>query len=194
MNDTRPLTFIYHLDADEHVRAVRLWMSHRRVPTWIRLAPAVLGAATGGLLGWVAFSPAAERGALLSEYGPLLGMAWLIVYFYRRLASGRVWRGLMDELPHVDKPVTFSIGETSVGVRSSTERTDEKWNEIRKVVETPEFFLFIVSEDCAHYLPRHAISSDADLQALRGLIRTQLGERAELLDTPLDRSATLIHR
>jgi YcxB-like protein len=187
------LTFIYHLDADEHLRAVRLWMSHRRVPGWLKAAPWVLGAAALALAAWVAASPAAKRGELLWDWGPLLAVVWLAVWFFRRMLTGRVWRGLMDELAHVDEPVTFSISDESVGVRSKTERSDETWNQIRQVVETPEFFLFIVSDDCAHYLPRHAITSQADLDALRGLIHAQLGERAELLDSPLDRPAAPIH-
>lgn len=187
------LTFIYHLDADEHMRAVRLWMSHRHVPAWLRAAPWVLGALALALASAAAAAPAGERGELLGDWGPLLAVVWLSVWLFRRMLTGRVWRGMFDELPNVDQPVTFSISDESVGVRSKTERSDETWNQIRQVVETPEFFLFIVSEDCAHYLPRHAISSQADLDALRGLIRTHLGERAQLLGTPLDRPAASIH-
>lgn len=183
------LTFIYHLDTDEHVRAIRLWMSHRRVPTWLRAAPWVLGGLALALAAWAAASPAEARGDLLWDWAPLLVVLWLSVAIFRRMLSGRVWRGLYDELPNVDQPVTITVSDEGVAIRSKTERADETWEEIRQVVETPEFFLFIVSDDCAHYLPRHAVLSQADLDTLRETIRRALDERAELLDTPLERTA-----
>lgn len=183
------LTFIYHLDTDEHVRAIRLWMSHRRVPAWLRAAPWVLGGLALALAAWAAASPAGARGRLLWDWGPFLAVAWLFVAIFRRMLSGRVWRGLYDELPNVDQPVTISVSDESFEIRSKTERSEQGWDEFREVVETPEFFLFIVSDECAHYLPRHAITSQADLEALRETIRRGAGERAELLDTPLQRSA-----
>lgn len=187
----RMLTFIYHLEAEEHIRAVRAWMEIRPVPRLLARAPLVLGAAALGLLAWVATAPAGERGRLLWEYGPLLLLPALILMIYRWLLRGGVMRGLMEELPHVDEPVTVTLSDESFHLASRWERDTRPWDTIERVVETPEFLLFVISRDCAHYLPKQAIKTADDWDAVRDIIRTQAGERAQLMDTPFVRSATV---
>jgi YcxB-like protein len=181
---SRVITFIYHLDQQEHVRAVRLWMRYRRVPPWLRIAPRVLGGLALALLAWVMVSPAAQRGRMLGEYAPVLVLLAGFVWIYRRLMAGGVLRGLMEELPHVDEPVTVTISDESFHLASRWERDTRPWDEIRRVVETPEFLLFIIDEDRAHYLPVHAIKHEGDFAAVRDIIRTHVGARAQLLDGP----------
>jgi YcxB-like protein len=53
-----------------------------------------------------------------------------------------------------------------------------RWSAFVQAAETPEFFLLYYSKGCAYYLPRRGIGSETQVDAVRQLLRDQLGERA----------------
>jgi len=139
----------------------------------------VIAALNGGPLfvrqwergGW----EAVDVGFLAWTLAPVVLAALLVPVSALWLAYGGAPRGAADDEQLV------SIGHD--GVRASTRLFggELRWGEVTKAVETPDFFLVFRSRVQAFYLPKRAlVAGDADVMALREMLRAQLGGRAEL--------------
>ena len=51
------------------------------------------------------------------------------------------------------------------------------WSSVPHVRESEEFFLFYLANTHGHYLPKRAIEHPSDLEAVRTLLRDELGSR-----------------
>jgi hypothetical protein len=54
------------------------------------------------------------------------------------------------------------------------------WKGVHSAVETREFLLIFLNKACAYYVPKRLIPTPDELQAVRDLLRANLGERAQL--------------
>ena len=55
-----------------------------------------------------------------------------------------------------------------------------KWEAFIKARETPRFFLLYVAPHWAHFIPKSAVRSSAEMSSLRSLIRQTLGANARV--------------
>jgi hypothetical protein len=63
------------------------------------------------------------------------------------------------------------FSEDGIEARCVTSDVKVQWHGISRVLETPEFFLFFTRPSCAFQLPKRAIPSAEQLDALRDLAR-----------------------
>ena len=66
-------------------------------------------------------------------------------------------------------------------MRGDLHSTELNWNALFRVVETREFLLLYHSKAAAHFLPKRALASDAQLKDLRQIFWDHLHDRARLL-------------
>ncbi|HEY6169663.1 MAG TPA: YcxB family protein [Verrucomicrobiae bacterium] len=167
------------LGFDTHYRATRAFITHSRV-TLVGyvlfvgaplLALAVMlaarsfvnGPATLGLPGW---------GILLS--GPAFMFAGVPA-----LCALSVWQLRRTKITHGDG-VTCAVSLERFESHGSGIYARAAWDEIHRVVETRNFFLFYTGGTTAQFIPKDFVESPADLQAMREIIHVSLGSRAKL--------------
>ena len=63
------------------------------------------------------------------------------------------------------------------------------WKGVHSAVETPEFLLIFLNKVSAYYVPKRLIPTPHELQAVRDLLRANLGERAQLAQASPARAA-----
>lgn len=69
-----------------------------------------------------------------------------------------------------------AITPEGLEARCTDSTVSVRWSAVRRVVETPDFFLFFTTPRCAIQLPKRSV---ADPDVLRRAVRSHLGERAE---------------
>ncbi len=84
--------------------------------------------------------------------------------------------------PDSAHPLSAALGEGGYEVTSFSGTTLLKWVGIRRALETAEFLLIYITKSHAYYLPKRAIRSADELNAVRRLLREHLGDRAKLMD------------
>jgi hypothetical protein len=123
-----------------------------------------------------------DRPAVLIALVPwlLLILLWLS---FARWGTGwlQAWNAKRLD-PNTAHPFEHVLAESGIQVHAHTTSTDLKWIGVYKVMEMPDLFLFYYNKRCAHYLPKRAIASAAELQAVRAFIRAHVPERAHLLE------------
>ena len=65
----------------------------------------------------------------------------------------------------------FIMDDQMIGAETAIGKHQLKWSAIRRVVETPNFLLFFVTDNDAHYLPKRAVPTAAALAEVRALIK-----------------------
>jgi len=66
--------------------------------------------------------------------------------------------------------------ETSTSVSSGR----AAWSVVHRVLETPESFLFFISNSSFSVFPKRCLQSEGQIEVLRGLIRQCVGAKAKL--------------
>jgi hypothetical protein len=70
---------------------------------------------------------------------------------------------------HAGKPLTFELGTDGIEVVQPRHRWRVAWSDVRRVEETPEFFL-VAAGRTAFYLPRRALGGPAGEDELRRVL------------------------
>jgi hypothetical protein len=171
------LAFTYRWDFGEHVRLQRALMQHhgrsggRR---WIfrALLIAMTLVVTLALLGsgshWrETLRSLAPWLALFALWMGLLrwGLPYYSAWSYRRTNAC------------VDHDMTRAVSPAGIQLRCHTTATDLRWEGVLRATETPEFFLFFVSSNCAVQLPKRAISTNEQLIQVRQVVQAALGPK-----------------
>ena len=99
-----------------------------------------------------------------NPFGILAGPVLLVVGF-PLLQYWSVWTYHRNH-PTLRGEQSFSFTPTHLKMSGPLHNTDLDWGAVRRVVETPSFFLFYISKTTAYFLPLRAIPS-GDLRALR---------------------------
>jgi len=179
-------------DFKEHQRALRAvcTVTLRRRP-WFRAFrltfPIILVAVAFGPR-W--FSEGMELNTIfLVSALPWLFLVFLWIIFLRwgesYLATRRTLRldpSARGTLTRTFTPEGFRIDGTGVSV-------DLRWHGMHSAVETQEFLLVFHNKLCAYYVPKRLIIAPHQLDAVRDLIRANLGDRAKVEPTLSHRAA-----
>jgi hypothetical protein len=80
------------------------------------------------------------------------------------------------------RTVRFDVNDDAVASTSSAGRVELRWSAVRQVVETPEFFLFYMTDKTAIYVPQRTVHP-AERIALRSLAQRRTPDsRVRLVD------------
>ncbi len=83
-------------------------------------------------------------------------------------------RNLWKNSPNIRAVSRFSFSERGVEIKSPTARAELQWASFVRAKETSEFFLLYVRKSMAQIVPKRAFASEADVAALRNLVRNQI--------------------
>ena len=173
---SNPLVFQFSLDPAETVRASRViqrrgwfgWVSRAVWPLLVLLTVLYLisGASLQELwrLGLVAIIL-----AVLSFGSPML-QRWQL-------------RRAYNNTPNLRGPQKYQLSDAGVQITGGAGNVSLGWESFVEVAETDEVFLLFYSKRCAYYLPKRAVPSPTDIQAVRDLLRKHVGARAVRPDT-----------
>jgi hypothetical protein len=172
------VTFKYFWDFGEHVRLVRAVMRHQGGRgRWIYR---LLVAAMALVMVLALLGSEGHWGATIRELAPwmvLFGL-WMAVFRWG-LPFYSAW-GYRRTNPCVHHEMTRAVTPGGIQLRCHTTATDIRWEGVLRAVETPEFFLFYVSRNCAVQVPKRAIPNSGDLTRVRSLVQHALGSKAHL--------------
>jgi hypothetical protein len=166
-----PLTFSFHPDADETVRASRSWRE-RGVMRWRQWAvwPVLLS-----LLVFYRSNAVPWR-----DMG-LLYMAMLLVAV---LTAGAPWyerrrvRRLYAEPPFSGERQHYEFSPDGLTIRVGATTLTLGWPAISEAREADDVFFLTCAPRTLPFLPKRAIVAPADSDALRSLLHAALGVRA----------------
>lgn len=174
-----PFNISIQIDFWTRYRAMRA-LSHRLWTTWLVYA-IMIGAPTVWLIdGWIQGTDKSPPGTLdpLSLVPVLALIVFVFVLFpllqmYQLWAVSRRNRMLLG-VHH------YAFGPEGFSARSEVFNVTLKWDAILKAVETERFFFIYISNRSAHFIPKVQISSYPELEQLRAVLKTYLGDRARL--------------
>lgn len=154
-------------DRKEHVRLLRAVTRHAKLSAFQRYSYAYL---MGMTVLAVLLVVAAGRWESASSTLSWLLIAALWLTLFRLGMPHMAARGYPKQHPCVSSP--FHVALTGEGVRTSCDHSDVlvKWDGVRWAVETDDFFLFYVTDRCAHYLPKRALEGPAAVEHARDFI------------------------
>jgi YcxB-like protein len=154
-------------DRKEHVRLLRQVTRHAKLSALARYSWAYVG---GMLVLLVVVSAVTGNWEGMSTTAPWLAIIALWFALFRFGLPYMAARGYPKQHPCVAKP--FHVALTDQGVRTTCDHSDVlvKWNGVRRGVETDDFFLFYVTDRCAHYLPKRALDGPAAVERARDFI------------------------
>ncbi len=165
-------------DAREHYRAIRA--TSRETP--IRFIPPVMLLFVVAMLVTIV-AGSWSREAWTDTARSALPWVLLVLFWSFLLPASQRWQayaaGKRD--PSKQGPQERSVDENGFHARSNGLNTDIGWQMFRRAVETEEFFLFFMSWQCAHYLPKRGLSEE-QLGIVRKHTRAALGDRARLME------------
>jgi hypothetical protein len=176
-----PTSFNISIQTDfwTRYRAMRA-LSHRLWTVWLVYAIAIMAPAGWLIEGWVHGTDRSPPGTLdplnlLPVFGVVVFVFVLLplLQMYQLWAVGRRNRTLVGVHHYAFAPEGFSA-------RSELFQVSLKWDAILKAVETKRFFFIYISNRAAHFIPKAQISSYPELEQLRAVLKTYLGDRARL--------------
>jgi hypothetical protein len=166
------LTFTFHLDPAEQIRATKA-LTRRQRFSWVFR------------WGWIVFIlpflfavVADVPLRVLWPYAIILGIIGL------SSALTPVWlrrqiRRAIEATPSLREPQTYHLTPEALRMSNPLAATELRWDAVLEAAETDEFVLLYYTPKCAYYVPKRIIG--ARLAGLREFLRRQLGSRAGTL-------------
>jgi hypothetical protein len=116
---------------------------------------------------------------------------WLVTFFLSLLSvqamlyvlkvdSRRQWRLALAGDPHADEPYEIEAGPEGIRVWCAHVDTRYTWDGITRVIETPEFYLFLRGAGGGAWIPKRLLDA-AGSEELRRLIRERSPDRGASL-------------
>lgn len=168
---------VFDFDSSEYYRALRVVSRHTaaRWLSWGFGALALVLAAVSVRDGWGRVSPV----ALFLNALPwvLLGVFWVA---FLPISQRRAARSLPKRDASVQGPQERTVDASGFHSRGNGVALDVPWHAMVQGLESDEFFLFFYSKQLAYYLPKRVLSG-TQIEEVRTLMRSGLGERARLL-------------
>lgn len=103
--------------------------------------------------------------------------ALAVILFFTTITLAVPWmvaRSYARQHPCVSQPFTVELADAELRTTCAHADVRVQWSGMRRAVETREFFLFYVTDACAHYLPKRALASPAELERARELVLRHL--------------------
>jgi hypothetical protein len=170
------LSFEFVLDPSETVRAGhaieeraggrswRIWLFWLMIP----------------LAGAIGFRAPARALVGLLLISALILLINLVLPLLRRRQIRRFYAGT----PALAGAQRYQFSDQGLTLSNASASNTLRWSAFVEAAETPEFFLLYYSKRCAYYLPRRVMGPEVQVDAMRRLLRDQLGERATAVAPP----------
>jgi hypothetical protein len=177
-----PICSAFEFDRKEHIRACRLIDKHAiRNPIW-RWTWRVLLSILGLFIVIVSIGQFAAGYWQTATIGliPVFSLSLLpLLPLVTAYGNARQWEKLN---PAGSRTVTFDANDDAVATTSSVGRIELRWSAVKQVIETPEFFLFYMTEKAAMYVPKRTVQPQ-ERTALRSLAQRRTpNNRVRLID------------
>jgi hypothetical protein len=171
------MTFSFPLTFSEHYRAYRTAF-HRKPSAWLSYAffvllPIGIGAAAMIFRDWTLEDVLRENGLLLVA-GPAFVVLLVPLLHRLNVRQARTGNRTVEGVQHL------MMGAEGFRAWGALYNTAVLWSAVYEVVETRRYFLIYLSELQFFFLPKGAIAEQADVEAVRQLVSTALGDRAKL--------------
>ena len=105
----------------------------------------------------------------------------LLLFFGLPLQVRFGLRSFLKDNPGLGDPQVYRFTDAGVEIRGGPYEVNIAWASILEAVETRAVFLLFTGRTIAHYVPRGPVAATGQLEAVRGVLRERLGERAHLL-------------
>jgi len=168
-------------DAKWHAYAQRAVWRYTRVGRWLRGVAYVTIAVAGLLmiLLWLG-----TEGPLGNRF--LAALPWLVVagLWVMLLRGGFPWLSRFSarqSMVDPNKPLIDTVSAAGYSRRQSGSEFRVPWQDIKRVVETPQLFLFFHTANCAYYIPKSALS-DAQQQVIRAIVRDRVAPERVIVE------------
>jgi len=176
------LTFYFDLEAGDFLRVQELLTRESLAPRIIRLLPIVFVAIAAGVL-LLAWPPSAGVAV------PVVSGAVILLfssYVFAPWQRARAIRKLIVSSPLYQHELRYEFSADGLRSISPVSTTDYRWEGFLRARETRDFFLLYVAAGRAVFLPKSAVRSPADAQALRTLVAGSMARlgRPFVIDDP----------
>ena len=169
-----PLTFTYEWDFSEHAHlASYLTREYFNRRGWRLTGLLVLACVVGGTGLATAYAHGGPADALIAMSPWLLLIVLWVVFMLYGAGWINAWQVRRQD-PSVTAPLTYVLTHSGLHVTARTVDVEVKWSGMHKVRERPGGFLFYYNRRCAYQLPKRAIGSAEQVNAVREFIRHHL--------------------
>jgi hypothetical protein len=169
-------------DAKSHAYAQRAVWRYTKVGRWLRAFAYVTIAVAGILmLGLWVGTEGSVRHRLLAA------LPWLVVagLWVMLLRGGFPWLSRFSarqSMVDPNQPLIDTVSAAGYSRRQSGSEFRVPWQDIKRVVETPQLFLFFHTANCAYYIPKTALS-DMQQQAVRAIVRERMAPERVVIES-----------
>jgi YcxB-like protein len=91
--------------------------------------------------------------------------------------------------PSAKGTLTRTLTDIGFRIDGAGQSVDLKWDSVHSAVETNEFLHIFHNKLCSYYVPKRLIATRDQLDEVRDLLRTKLGDRARIQDSRASRAA-----
>jgi hypothetical protein len=164
----------FDFDSSEYYRALR--QAWRYNPA--RRLSLILGFGVPAVMGWLLVVRTWGEVPFSTAFWNVL--PWLVLGGFYLALMPLMLKSAARKAPENDPalrgPQTRSVGPAGIQVKGAGFTQDFGWNDLVRVLETAEFFLFFYNKSVGHYLPKRALAP-AEADQIRDLVRANLPER-----------------
>jgi hypothetical protein len=125
-------------------------------------------------------------GGMPFKHAVFVNMFWIVVgplmlFFGLPMATRQTVRTLAKRNPPATAPQLYRFTETGFEERECPVEVSVAWSAITEALESNTVLLLFTGLTTAFLVPRRALVAAGQMEAVRGLLRERLGERARLL-------------
>jgi YcxB-like protein len=125
-------------------------------------------------------------GGMSLQHAVIVNMFWIVVgplmlFVGLPLSTRQTVRFLTKGNPAATAPQLYRFTETGFEERECPVEVSIAWSAIADAVETETLLLLFIGRTTAYIMPRRTLVAAGQVEAVRGLLRGQLGDRARLL-------------
>jgi hypothetical protein len=125
-------------------------------------------------------------GGMSLQHAVIVNMFWIVVgplilFVGLPLSTRQTVRFLTKGNPAATAPQLYRFTETGFEERECPVEVSIAWSAIADAVETKTLLLLFIGRTTAYIVPRRTLVAAGQMDAVRGLLRERLGERARLL-------------
>jgi hypothetical protein len=128
-------------------------------------------------------------GRILNIFFPILGSGFcaLLLAFgirpFENFCQNINIKNQIKSSPLLSECNFVIFDESGIKGKTSISSSETNWEAFVKAYETEKDFFFFTSNKLAVFIPKHAFISDEQINQLRELTKTKLGDRAKFSDT-----------
>jgi hypothetical protein len=175
-----PVRLEYEVSAADHRRVMRALVARQPLIRSIRIASMIVPPL---MIAW-SMSDGWSLGAALFRNAFWIVVGGLQLLFLIPLTAGRAVEAARHTDPGWSETQTVVLDGTGIRRQSASSQTGIGWNEVDHAVERGDMLLVWFQGTRVLYVPTRATRNEAELRALRSILRANLGERAALAGPP----------